>query len=696
MDRLDFRDSFINEIKSYSISNMCSDREAFFEYGCSLIAEAGEILDYNACFFEGRVENKTNVVLDGYYFDKFTKELNLIILDFDPEFKEHKIGIPQIRRLIQGAMSFIDNRELLLNHLDESTLAFQFADWLKYMWDVIKKIRVVILSTEKASTRRKTIKFDHDGRDVYYNLWGVERFRELINRPANSGSIEINLMEYTDNGIPALYASDTKVKDYESYLAVVPGSLLADLYDDYGAKLLEGNVRSFLSYRGNVNKAIRATLIGTPHMFFAFNNGIAATAGDIESHIVNGELYIKSFVDFQIVNGGQTTASIFNVKHVRKEADLLGVYVPMKLNVVKDKKKAEKLIPIIAETANTQNKVNKADFFANSGFHRRIEQLSLLLTSPTLAGQQFGTKWFYERARGSYEAKLISFKTSNAKREHFKATHPKNQRITKTDLAKYYNSFSLKPFHVSKGAQRNFIEFASQMDKIWRTSESKINDEFFKKIVVTRIIFKCLEKIISNADWYQNAFRANIVTYSISYLFYYIKEVAGKTLNTDIIWQYQSVSNEFEEMLSSIAFNVFVEITREETHRTRNVTEWAKKEECWKELVQNVNLDLSPYLDDYLISQVETEEKNKKASKKIREVERINNQIQVVELGDSFWKKVLDYGERNKTLTSKDHSLIKIASQMTSTGRIPSESQSKLILGILENIKMEGFVLDEY
>jgi len=694
MDLTSFRSDFLNEIKSYAITNMCSDREAFFDYACNYIVETGEILEFNPSYYEGKGRNGKKIQLDGYYFDKFTRELNLIICDYRTNFDSRELGIPQIRKLVQDAVAFIENRELLEKHLEESSLAYQFIDWLKYLWKEITKVRVIILSTEKTKKIKKVEKFELEGRMIYYNVWGIERFQELLTSPTSSANITINLLEYSENGIPALYASSAKVKDYESYLAVIPGSVLADLYDSYGAKLLEGNVRSFLSYRGKVNKAIRGTLIGRPHMFFAFNNGISATAAGLETHIVNGNLYIKSLTDFQIVNGGQTTASIFNVKHVRKEADLIGVYVPMKLNVISDEERAEKLIPIIAETANTQNKVNKADFFANSSFHRRIEQISLILTAPAIEGNQYGTKWFYERARGSYEARLLSFKTSNTKRDHFKLTHPKNQKVTKTDFAKYFNSLNYKPYHVSKGAQRNFIEFARDMDVFWKKNNDFINEDFYKTVIVGGILFKSLERLVSSSNWYQNAFRANIVTYSISYFFKKVLDIKDYSFNFDIIWNYQKVPEELLEIFNTITYEVFLEITAEHSHRTRNVTEWCKKEDCWKEMIVNIKYDFPEEVEQLLQHKSVTIKKEKEAAKEQKLVTKLNKQIEVVRLGENFWRKVLEYGEAKKKLFAKEHDLIKLASRMESSGKVPSEKQSILILNILDKMKLEGFNLD--
>ena len=158
MDHTNFQDDFLNDIKSYAVSNMCSEREAFFEYACDYISERGEIQEYNACFFEGKGKNGKRIQLDGYYFDGFTRELNLIVCDYRTAFDSRELGLTQIRALVSDAVAFIENREILEQHLEESSLAYQFIDWLKYIWKEIKKIRVILLSTERTKKITKAEK----------------------------------------------------------------------------------------------------------------------------------------------------------------------------------------------------------------------------------------------------------------------------------------------------------------------------------------------------------------------------------------------------------------------------------------------------------------------------------------------------------------------------------------------------------
>ena len=110
-------------------------------------------------------------------------------------------------------------------------------------------------------------------------------------------------------------------KEYETYLVILPGELIYQLYEEFGARLFEFNVRSFLQAKGKVNKGLRDTLRNEPERFLAYNNGITATADEIEAGLFMGEMTISRVRGLQIVNGAQTTASI----HRAKKADKIDI-----------------------------------------------------------------------------------------------------------------------------------------------------------------------------------------------------------------------------------------------------------------------------------------------------------------------------------------------------------------------------------
>lgn len=299
------------------------------------------------------------------------------------------------------------------------------------------------------STIEKNIRVD-------YSIYDLSRMK-LIDESVNGKEpLIIDLWEdFQAEGIPVLPAS--KTNDYQAYLCNIPGELLAKMYNRYQSRLLEGNVRSFLQTKGKVNKGIRNTIINNPEMFFAYNNGIAATAEAIEISQNKEGLVITGFKSLQIVNGGQTTASLANswendtklnsIEQIKK------IFVPMKVSVV-SQKSAEELIPNISRYANSQNKVSDADLASNHPFHRKVEELSRRLHAPAVDGVQFGKYWYYERANGQYRQE--TYKATETSKKKFELRNPKNQMFKKVDLAKYYNIYLQKPHIASLWFSKKF------------------------------------------------------------------------------------------------------------------------------------------------------------------------------------------------------------------------------------------------
>ena len=182
---------------------------------------------------------------------------------------------------------------------------------------------------------------------------------------------------------------------------LVPGQVLRSIYSDFGSRLLETNVRSFLQARGKVNRGIRDTIAMEPERFLAYNNGITLTAEAVELHNGESGKVVTKLHGLQIVNGGQTTASLLASN--RGRADLAQVYVAAKLIEIEAGDVHDELVRNVSRYANSQNRISEADFSANDPFHVRIEELSRTTWAPALEGTQRQTKWFYERARGQYQ-----------------------------------------------------------------------------------------------------------------------------------------------------------------------------------------------------------------------------------------------------------------------------------------------------
>lgn len=694
MNLEDFRTDWIADLQISAEANQSDPHSEFVVEAVNNLTEAEEVEDVVLGYFEGSGRRNTKMMIDGYAFDAVDKSCVIMLSDFSNSDKVETLTSTDIDRLYNNMRYLVEaalDGYILENKFEESSTGYMFAVEAKRLFDnnEISRFRFYILTDKKLSERIKNIKKDPiGGKKVDLNAWDINRFYNLFTSSQGKEEIEIDASQAVGGGIP--FVSATKEDDYSAYLAIIPGSFLADIYLEYGSRLLEGNVRSFLSIRGKVNKSIRGTILQTPNMFFAYNNGIAATATEIETKFDgNGRHLITKIKDMQIINGGQTTASIANAI-LQDKADLSEVFVPMKLSVV-DHDKAKDIIPTISRSANSQNKVDEADFFSNHPYHIRLEEYSRKVLAPPVDGNQYQTAWFYERARGQYVQEQM--KLTRSERQKFQLKNPKTQLLKKVDVAKYVNSFEQLPYIVSKGAQFNMRNFADFIEKQWHYTEQNVsfNEFYFKKLIALAILFKSTEKIISSQAWYQEtkAYRANIVTYSIAVIMHLIqKNYPTKTIDFLKIWNTQSLSHDIEAQVIKTSKEVFDFITRDD-RTTLNVTEWCKKEECWKRAkVYSFSL-LDEFIDE-LVNSSEEEVEKEIAQKDQKVNNQINAEIELINLGADYWKKVLEFGRNDKLLSEMEDGLLKVAANFDTTGKIPSDKQAKLIMQIRNKLYNEG------
>ena len=459
----------------------------------------------------------------------------------------------------------------------------------------------------------------------------------------------------------------------------MPGELVSELYDRFGERLLEQNVRTFLQFRGNVNKGIRNTIQNEPEMFFAYNNGLTATAENVVLDEAQGRL--KSVTNLQIVNGGQTTASIFTASR-KSKADLSRIYVQMKLTVIPPER-VDAVVPKISEYANTQNKVSAADFFSNHPFHLRIEEMSRRLLAPSPDGAFVETHWFYERARGQYANAQANLPPAQQKK--FLVEFPKHQMFSKTDLAKFEYSMGMKPHVVSFGAQKSFAVFAEDIGRRWEKQDEEFNDLYFKEVIAKAIIFRFLDRAVMKQAWY-GGYKANIVTYSIAKLAHMVVD-ARANLNLEAIWKKQALSPALEAQLLDIAEHVNLEI-QDTPEGITNVTEWCKKEGCWAR-VQKLVIPIRSDLTSELLSDAEVEHQKRGAKSERKNDNDIETQRYVFEKGADYWKRVAKWGLDRKLFSEKEKSIITVACQIPQ--KIPSAKQSRVIIELETAVKREGF-----
>lgn len=689
MDAQEFRKDFLENVKAEAAATGEGSCAAFVDSMAQHLIEADVLPDFTPSFYTSLTSTRKIYRVDGYVLDEFDYTMNLIIADYDGA-EERTMGKVASSTNFQRLAVFIDQalNTKLYKEIEISTPCADLIDLLRLEKERIRKYRLLVFTDADVSDTLKTLEnLDIGGVPAECQIWDIDRVFRVCCSDLGRQNIEIDFREYITEGIPCLEASSAATAEYNSYLCIIPGGVLADIYDKYGSQLLEGNVRSFLSTKVAVNKKIRETILKCPSMFFAYNNGVSATAMDVQLEHTPSGTHIVSARDFQIINGGQTTASLSNTRH-KDKADLKGIYVQMKLTEIdeSDMDRSTELVRNISRSSNSQNKVTDADFFSTHPFHIRMEQHSRRIFAPAEAGAQYETKWFYERAKGQFlQAQM---RLTPAKKRQFLLQNPKSKVITKTDLAKVRNTWNEMPHTVSKGAQTNFMKFAELIDEAWTTNDTQFSERYFTETVALVILFKHLEGLVPKQPWYEQGYRANIVTYSLALLHQMIrKQFKNRELDLQSIWLRQSVPEIVTKVLEQISEQVFYKIT-DPNRPTINVTQWCKRDGCWKS-VQEIELTLSKAFENVLIGKAESKAAEKAAKKDQEMLSEVDAQIKVLEYTAAQWKKLSAFVMQKKMLSPDEDTALKYACQIPS--KMPSGYQSQKLLALLERAASEGF-----
>ncbi len=559
--------------------------ECFAARVLDLFAEAGVLEEPEVCVRGGRL-GRGHWEIAGWAFPSSEEEdqsqLSVLAVAFDDSPTPQPAQGVELRRRFELATHFI--KEMLDGRADDLEPAADAAALGRIIHERRRKLRKieVLLATDGLTQRLREIESEWVGDiEIACSIWDIERLSRLSD--PRQEEIEIDILAVLGGkGIPALRVPEEDPA-YDAYLCVVPGQLLFHAYETYGQRLLELNVRSFLSVTGKVNKGIRATIHDQPSRFFPYNNGLALTARRVESRVSpEGGIEITRVVGLQVVNGGQTTASIHRAwKLDGAVAQVKQVFVQGKLVVVTtaedDTDAFVDLVRSISKHANSQNAVKGDDLEANQPWHVAFEKLSREVWTPDARSQ-----WYYERARGSYAVSKIKVGTTQARKAEFERQWPRAQLITKTDIAKSMNAWSLHPEIVSLGGQKNFAHFMRVLDE--QVQRPHLDEAEFKRIVGRVILFRDTAKIVHELKDRIPAYRANVVAYLVAYLSF--RMPFG--LDFEKVWERQELPPAIRSVMREWAEPVFNRIVV--SAEGRNVTEWCKKVDCWR-AVQSLELD---------------------------------------------------------------------------------------------------------
>lgn len=685
MDLNEFRAGLLNDVETRAESEADYALLAFTGEAAQRLEEAEVIENLATLHFRGTGKRGRSLGVDGFDLDDADDSIALAIAKFGGDSADvQRITPSEAQKLLGILEAFLEEAVsgLFIEQREESTQEYALAVDLHNRGRTPTRYRLFLLTDYELTSQTKEFASSNlNGIPIDYHVWDIQRFWRAHESAQGREALEIDLREWSRRGLPALRIGGED--EFETYLAAVPGTMLADLYHRHGSRLLESNVRSYLSARGKINKGIQATVQSQPHMFIAYNNGITATATGVRTGASGA---IETITDLQIVNGGQTTASLF---YVRRDARGLGtslseVYVQMKLVVV-DPVAATELVPNISRFANSQNRVSEADFFSNSPFHVRMEELSRRLMAPQLPGRQYQNKWYYERTRGQYQNERAKF--SGPQQRQFELTYPRNQVITKTDAAKYEMSWAQQPHLVSAGAQKNFMAFAASVSKRWIDTPDAFNEEYFRDLVAKAILFNELRVLVANQDWYQQGYLANLVAYTLAKMSFEIdRQAPGQRMNFWAIWNKQSTSPAVLDQGVAIAKEALRVLTS--TNRpVQNVTEWAKREDAWK-VFRQTSLQLTPEFRAELLSDVAVQDLQSSARARQRTDSVIRMQTAVLQTRTDEWSTLEAFCLTHRLGTQAQRSIL---AQLKGGRIVPTGRQVKVIVDLVKVAKTNGY-----
>lgn len=675
----DFHQYFTQSVLTDAESRGLMKAQSFFETVCEDLVSIGDLTN-NYTYAE---YSKKGIEVYGYDYDEERKIVTILNHYYFQENTIQTLTKSQMETKFSRMDSFFQKGiQGFHNQLEETSEAYAMAYHLMnyYQKNKIDRVRIMLLTDGKTTrSLRELPSKEMNGIIFDYRIVDIEYLHKIYSSQHDSGEFEVSL------DIPFLKVN-SESDSYQSYLSVLTGDILVDIYEKFGQKLFEQNVRTFLQFRGAVNRGLKNTIESKPEMFFAYNNGITATASSVELGKNGNIILIKNF---QIVNGGQTTSAIY-AAHKNSKLNVSNVSVQMKLSVVNEIDKQDDFVSKVAEYANTQNKINNSDFFSNSPFHKDMKDYSARIFAPTSSGSQRRTHWFYERVRGEY-LNSQAYLGAEAKRK-FLLENPKNQLVDKTLLAKAENSWNQFPNIVAKGAQDSFRKFAESINNLLEKDDLSITETYFKESIAKVILFRKVERHITQAPWYDGGFRAQTVTYTIAYLAALINH-SNLILNFNRIWNEQDVPKSLTVLIDIIAEKVYFKITNPPSGYA-NVSQWTKNILCWEQ-VQQLDIEF-PELDSSLFVDIEEQKFSLKEDKNNKKTDNgINMQIAVMSMQLDSWKRLNKYFSDHRSsihLSSMQQDML----QKMAKGSIPypSEKQSKILYNLIETAKKEGLDFD--
>jgi hypothetical protein len=651
-------ENYIEELKSDVASRVYSDgvgasfEDKFTEYCIEVLesigkSEGARVLSYVHPNSQGGIDWKINgFCLKDYVKDENKKEyyetLDLFFTYYKNEYN-YNISKDDYTKSLNQIKRFINNSiKGQINYIDESYKELnQLLKTIGIYGRNFDRINVYFLINGFSNHEKEKIEISDA--DVFVHTWDISRLFKINESNSIHEPIEIEFEKFTEygKGLQCLRVPSIDVM-YDCYLAIVPGEILAKLYKEYSNELLESNVRAFLGQAGKYNNGIRETIRKKPQMFLPYNNGITATAENVETNVIDNQLVITKLNDFQIVNGGQTTASLYHTQKKFKDADLSKIFVQMKLTVIKNKEQKNLEVPNISRFANSQNKVTELDLTSNNPFLIQIENLSRkkYVINPDNRNQSF--LWYFERTNGQYREALNKLKDKQQK--VFKEQNPSHLKFVKSDVSKFINGWELEPHYIAQGSQKNFIYYTKKITDL--VNKGKLPGEnFYRKLIANGLIFKTTDKLFGKKGIDaigDTSLKALSVAYTVSYFHY----LTNNRIDLWKIYEEQKIDDFLSTHLKKLLIFVYSHIIKEANGSL--ISEYAKRATSWEKLKKvNYSVDLISILNGYLVS--ETEKLQRENEKEI-DTNSVEDSVFIVseiqKLGLKFWDGFKVYIEK--------------------------------------------------
>lgn len=682
----DFLRDLNQEIRQRAASEGVLFEEAATLHLTDLLADVDLTADVVFCT-ESRQAGSVVYRIDAFALGEDGENLDLFVVQATDESDEiTTLNTAELGRLSRLPEQFLTRglNGYLKTEINRNSLTYELATRLHSEQYQPVRVRIFVLTNNLLGIRVQGIEERRTKHGVLlqFHVWDLDRFYRTSTGGYAREPIEIDFVRDFNGPLPCL-PMPVGNDDYQSYLAILPGDVLADIYEKYGARLLEQNVRSFLQFGGKTNKGIRDTIKEVPHRFLAYNNGLAATASEVEmATLPEGGKGIASIQALQIVNGGQTTASIFQTRrelnNKDKDADPLAqVFVQMKLTVLRHPEEMAVMVPLISRFANTQNGISPADLSANSEFNVELERVSRTTTAPAPAGTQVLTRWFYERARGQYKVELAR-RITKASRTAFERENPKMQVLTKESVAKFDLTWDGWPHIVAGGTQKLYSFFINPPDgktKIKARTKPPVPDKFwFQDLAAKAVLFQSTEKLYDQIFGRGGGYRALTVCYSVAWL---RQLMNPEPVSLNRIWRQQGLTEAMNEAMKATLQVVDDYLRR--TAETRTAREWAVKEECWLELQRQ---PVPPALTAAIraVPAPDRAADTPRARQTPEELAREEQRAQaaaLTSLGEDAWDAIETWGRQSQRLTPRQLELSGSIARAIELNRPLTESEIK-------------------